>query len=538
MKPRLLIVFVVLLATPLGVAGWLGVKMAAEERAVLRMQFKGLLEEPLRAAGEDIRRVLQDYEREFIALGPLSQKSREELQAIARHSGLVKHCFVLDANHSLRYPPPGGPLDSLEAAFIEETRDLWSRREIAFTATEQPAPVSTGGKMQRSPSKQAPIEPSSKGWHTWHQGSRQHFLFWWRDETGTIVGAEVNWARFAADLIAALPHGEGGVMPLPQGCIALTNDRGERIYQWGGFQPSAEAASEAYYFLPHPLSAWRLEHFVPRTYSLEGLGQGTRFNLISGLSVLILGTLALGWYFHRETSRETREARQRVSFVNQVSHELKTPLTNIRMYAEMLEGQLAEEESVPRKYVHVIVSESQRLSRLIGNVLTFSRKERNALRLHPAEGCVDETVAEIAEQFRESLDRQGITLHFEPGAPAPCRFDPDAVQQVLANLLSNAEKYATGATVVNIATRQENGHIMVTVRDDGPGIPRRERERIFAPFYRVSNRSTDGVAGTGIGLAIARDLARRHGGDLVLDASASGATFVFSFTAGGPNREE
>jgi signal transduction histidine kinase len=220
-----------------------------------------------------------------------------------------------------------------------------------------------------------------------------------------------------------------------------------------------------------------------------------------------------------------REAQQRVTFVNQVSHELRTPLTNIRMYAELLEGDLPDEDEKPRRHLSVIVSESQRLSRLIGNILNFSRRKRNALRLRASAGIVDELVESVLANFSAAFDACGIKVDFDGQAGRTVRLDRDAVEQILGNLFNNVEKYAASGGLLAVRTRHDGDQTVITVSDRGPGIPLRQRERIFSPFHRISNKVTDGVAGTGIGLSIARDLARLHGGDLVALDVEQGAAF-------------
>ena len=134
-----------------------------------------------------------------------------------------------------------------------------------------------------------------------------------------------------------------------------------------------------------------------------------------------------------------REATQRVSFVNQVSHELKTPLTSIRMYAELLEEELNDDNEKARNHVAVIVSESQRLSRLIGNVLTFGRKQRSALKLRCVNGDIDAIIRNVAQRFEPGLHEKDIEVVFDAGIGKQAHFDPDVLEQVLGNLLSNIE---------------------------------------------------------------------------------------------------
>jgi signal transduction histidine kinase len=238
--------------------------------------------------------------------------------------------------------------------------------------------------------------------------------------------------------------------------------------------------------------------------------------------------VAGGVWVYREYNRQVREAAQRVSFVNQVSHELKTPLTNIRMYAELLESDLAsaagDRSDGPRSHLKVIVEESQRLSRLIGNVLTFARKQRDQLTLRPRPAVVDDVIQTVLERFGPALERRGVDVHSELSAPALVNLDVDALEQILGNLLSNVEKYAAAGKRVEINSRQSDAYTYIEVRDSGPGIPTRHQERVFRPFQRLSNHIAD-TPGTGIGLTIARQLAQLHGGDLIPLAAERGARF-------------
>ena len=221
-----------------------------------------------------------------------------------------------------------------------------------------------------------------------------------------------------------------------------------------------------------------------------------------------------------------REAAERVSFVNQVSHELKTPLTNIRMYAELLEQKLPDGDQKATQHLGVIVSESQRLSRLIGNVLTFARKQNDKLTLHSTAGNVDQCIQLVLDHFKAALESKGVRTVFTPGADARVEFDRDALEQILGNLFSNVEKYAAAGGLLEVTSRQEARQTSIVVSDRGAGIPKGQEDRIFDPFHRLSNKLSDGVTGTGIGLSIARELARKHGGDLKAVASDVGARFL------------
>ena len=339
-----------------------------------------------------------------------------------------------------------------------------------------------------------------------------------------------------AALIGELPSNDANEQANPLGRMELVDAQGDVLYAWGRGQPASPRSDRSVVVsekLSPPLASWTLRYTPAPSEAAEALGRRGAFATAAGLAALVLVVLGLGAYFVRASGRELREARLRVSFVNQVSHELKTPLTNIRMYAELLEGELDEESGELREYTSVIVSESQRLSRLIANVLSFARRQRGKLALRQGEGDVDETIRQVVEQFRPSLTEQGIAVELELGAGGTARFDADALGQILGNLLSNVEKYAASGKRVSIRSVRRSNTAEIRVADAGPGIPAKARDEIFQPFVRLSGAVTDGVAGTGIGLSIARELARLHGGELRLEASDEGACFLVTLEVGG-----
>ena len=518
MKTRLSVVFLLIVLTPLAILGWLGARVARSEREMVGHRFGAILQDRLRDIAADAAEVLAQRERELLSLPSPAARPAVELRESVRHSGVVRQYFVLDEEGELAYPAPSGivsgALTAGEREFLERTRLIWANGEIpSWRADATPA------------AKSKKTLPPAKGWHVWYWGEGINLILWWRDASGVIVGAELNVVRLKADIIGALP-GTDSVAPGQTAVrIVLADSTGAPIYQWGTYEPGEAERARASIELSPPLSAWRLEYYAPANAVGAAFGRSVTFNLLSGLAVLGLAVLGLAVYYYRESARTMREAAQRVSFVNQVSHELKTPLTSIRMYAEMLEDEVDETEAKARRHLEVIESESQRLSGLIANVLTFSRKQRSALKLHTAPGNVDEALSNVIEHFRQPLRAKGIEVEFHGEAGQTAEFDRDALGQIVGNLLGNVEKYALRASRVTLASRQDGNTIWITVADDGPGIPLKERERIFEAFYRVSDKLTDGVAGTGIGLAIARELARLHGGDLTLEPSARGACF-------------
>lgn len=255
---------------------------------------------------------------------------------------------------------------------------------------------------------------------------------------------------------------------------------------------------------------------------------GQSVGLIGGVSVILgLGAL-FAW---RGVRREVEVARLREDFVSNVSHELRTPLALIRMYAETLAAGRVPPGREGR-YLDTIVSESERLSRLVGNVLHVQRFDRGTARVERRPLDLAALVAAVAERYRPVVERAGCTLAVCADGPVPVSADPDALSEAVVNLLDNAVKYG-GAGPIGVRAAREGGAAVVAVADRGPGVPASERDRVFEPFVRVQPASADGLAhtakGTGLGLALVRRIAEAHGGAAaVRDRPGGGAVFALT----------
>lgn len=246
--------------------------------------------------------------------------------------------------------------------------------------------------------------------------------------------------------------------------------------------------------------------------------------LASAACIAFVLSLA-GAYLHAQQKRALRLAEERVSFVNRVSHELGTPLTNILLNLDLARRAMEERPAESQRRLSLVHEEVQRLGRLVSNVLTFSRKERQSLELRSIACVPDEVLEGILAQFQPSLDRRKVQVEWQRGAGERTRLDPDAFSQIAGNLISNVEKYASSGAWLGIETSMFGGQLYLRVSDRGPGIPPGLGERIFEAFERVHRGVSEGASGTGLGLAIARDLAQRMGGTLQLVPSDKGSRF-------------
>jgi signal transduction histidine kinase len=274
--------------------------------------------------------------------------------------------------------------------------------------------------------------------------------------------------------------------------------------------PTGTATGPAALLMPHRtrLGEWQVQAWDRRQVATTH--DSATLILACGIAAALL---LLGAFLSIQQRRALRLAEERVSFVNRVSHELGSPLTNILLNLDLSLRSLNDRPAESRRRLSLVNEEVQRLARLVSNVLTFSRGERKTLDLRPAACIPDEVVEAVLAQFQPSLERRKVSVEWQRGASSGTRLDPDALAQITGNLISNVEKYASHGGWLGLETRMENNRFQLRVRDRGPGIPPRQKERIFEAFERVHRGVSEGSSGTGLGLSIARDLARRMGGE-------------------------
>ncbi|MBT3295187.1 MAG: HAMP domain-containing histidine kinase [Verrucomicrobia bacterium] len=515
MKPTLITILLLIVVVPLVLMAWLGISLALNEKERVQRQFRQVLLARLSETSHRIDAVIDTHERTLLTLTRITTHNSAEIRAITRQQRLVKQFFIQSAKGDLSYPTQTEFATSGERSFLNRSRSIWE----------------SGTRFGRTAAAESDItEGPTDGWHTWFWGRGVHMLFWQRQPSGEVLGVEVDKMALMSDILAALPSDDGHTDSATPGLTRLVNAKKETIYQWGAHAHAEHASPAAELPLNEPLGSWTMQYYAPPLIATAT----SLFSMIAGLIVVALGLAGLAFYFYREQTRNIRVAEQKVSFVNQVSHELKTPLTNIRLYGELLHDSLAEEDERTRTWTGIIITESQRLSRLITNVLSFAGAQRGAAALRMSSGIVDEVIANVVASFRPLLEKRGMAIHIDANAPALVDLDPDALEQIIGNLLNNVEKYASTGQQLTLTSRQADDTTTIVVADNGPGIPPAEADHIFEPFTRLSNKVTDGVTGAGMGLGISRNLARLHGGDLVINPSESGA--AFSLTLHTPER--
>jgi signal transduction histidine kinase len=219
--------------------------------------------------------------------------------------------------------------------------------------------------------------------------------------------------------------------------------------------------------------------------------------------------------------REIAVFRAKTDFVSGVSHEMRTPLTTIKLYAEMLSQDLVPEGEKRHDYLRTIIGEADRLTRLIENVLDYAKisGRRREYRMERIE--VSSAVEEAIVSLKGTIEQNEINIETSI-FPSEILADRDALVQSLVNLIGNAIKYAGGRILVQV--QEEKGETLISVQDWGPGIPIKEQRKIFHPFYRIGNELTRTASGSGLGLSLVREYAKAHGGRIELDSRIGGGS--------------
>jgi len=281
----------------------------------------------------------------------------------------------------------------------------------------------------------------------------------------------------------------------------------------------------------NPLGVGRPDLFAVFSEA-PGIGEGPMLGLRAAFYatalLLVTGTTLLGGYLLlRDTRRESRTAQLRSDFVSSVSHELKTPLTAIRMFAETLRERDTVDRTTRSEYLDTIVGESERLTRLIANVLDLSKIEQGQKTYVRAPASIEEIVRKAARAVEYPLAREGFHLSVDIDAELPpVSVDADSVEQAVLNLLTNAMKYSGTSRDIVLGVERRGRDAVISVTDAGIGIAREEMDQLTTKFYRVPSAENGRVPGTGLGLTIVEHTARAHGGRLTVESVAGrGSTF-------------
>ena len=444
-----------------------------------------------------------------VDLDHLDSIARRWIPTAARETPTVRAILVLDMDHeehdvlafASRAPLPGGPED-----------DTFRRLFLTRLFPQ----LNLAGNVEELRHLHSVIDRQSlliSYWQRPHLG-RQYLIVAWHDVPRVVhdmlprLYRDIDRGNSRMNVIDE----EGRIVfgpPIKGGGFTVGRPFPTTLYNWR-LQVGLTSAEE-------------LGQKVERQRLLEiGMVLFAAVVAITGVAIVVIAAV-----------KERRLAALKSDFVANVSHELKTPLALVRMFGEMLlEGRVPSEDK-RKQYLQIIVSESERLTALIENVLDFAKVERGKAAYEFASGQVEEVVARAVDVFRYRAEREGmdVRLRIEEGLP-PASIDDRAVELAVINLLDNAFKYAKEGGRIDVDVTRAARLVQVRVSDRGPGIDPEDRARIFERFVRGRTSAETRVRGSGIGLSLVKHIAESHGGSIVVTSpitdDARGCAFELS----------
>ncbi len=280
---------------------------------------------------------------------------------------------------------------------------------------------------------------------------------------------------------------------------------------------------------PATLTNWRVQVALASAEEIDRQVERRRLIELSMVIVAALVTLVGLVIVINASFKERRLSVLKSEFVANVSHELKTPLSLIRMFGELLLLERVPSEEKRKQYLSIIVGESERLTGLIENVLDFSRVERGKVEYEFAPGNPGDVARRACDVYRFRAEREGLELSLTVDDDVPAiSIDHRALELAVMNLIDNAMKYAKDGGTISVQVSANERRVAICVADRGPGIPKPEQARIFERFYRGASAS--GARGSGIGLSLVRHIAESHGGKVLVlsprDPDGKGTAFT------------
>ncbi|MFH0790388.1 MAG: HAMP domain-containing sensor histidine kinase [Candidatus Omnitrophota bacterium] len=350
-----------------------------------------------------------------------------------------------------------------------------------------------------------------------------NLIFWKKLENDLIAGCKVEDARIKEKIIGILPDLYSSAR-----ILTILDEKGEPIIEpvknkplsyWKKPYVSVE--------LSEILPRWELSAYLTDPQSVVSQAQMTAYITWILIFILFVSIVSGGMVVLKSLRSQILLAQQKTTFVSNVSHELKTPLTSIRMFAEMLREKRQPDEAKKQRYLEIMVSEIERLTKLINNVLDFSRMESGKKTYELKKLEITALMRDVFDNQKLRFEQNGFKTNFiAPQENIIVNADEEAVNQAVINLLSNAEKYSFDRKEIEIDIALSDKSVLISIKDRGIGIPLAEAKNIFKEFYRVDDSLTAKVKGTGLGLTIACRLIQDQGGELIyLSREGGGSIF-------------
>jgi signal transduction histidine kinase len=422
---------------------------------------------------------------------------------------------------SAKSGPARGPVaeDSLMDSDKGHAAKIYSSREAYPAASEAAAPGEAAAESRDQENFQVEVAPLQSVL----VGADQMFIF-----RRIMIDRKIYRQGFILKLRAFLNHlAQNYFIAQPMADYANLRlqimDQGREIVRVQGGRSTHNPKFILDRTFPSPFA------FLNATLSSDEIPRSTGRNTLMIMMVVLAAIFLIGLFAIYKSVRAIVDLSERRSqFVSSVTHELKTPLTNIRMYIEMLEQGIAKDTEREQEYFQIINSEGSRLSRLINNVLDLAKLEKKQRSLNLTRGTFEEVAAEVQTVMQAKLRQEGFTLKIVQEDIRPFKYDREAMIQVLINLIENSIKFCRSALNKEITIRiyQEPNRVKIAVSDHGPGIPRHALKKIFDDFYRVDNALARKTRGTGIGLALVKKFVKLIGGDVTAENNPGGGCTI------------
>jgi signal transduction histidine kinase len=467
----------------------------------------------------------------LVRLGALDRQRGEFDAAIERYTLLEKLDAVsvaglpaglLGATGKARALQQAGRVSDVREAAAALARDLnrgrWSLLESEYDSFMADAAEWTGGGSLVDREAAARAQAASWLWSARAQLPPAGRQFVSRHGVGAVVTWDMSGAAIEATVQSLGPVVTAS---MPEHFVASIRDSaGHTLFDGGLGQ--GEAAKR---FIPSSDSSWTVSVSADsRNPPPAGSSRQTLLFVVAVLGVVLLA----GWYFSaRLLARERGVARLQNDFVASVSHEFRSPLTSLTHVADLLATDRLEGEAQKRQAYTVLTADTARLRDMVENLLDFSEREHGSgLRMERTD--VGRLVARLVQHARTRVAPAGYTIDFSPpDEELPADVDPDALSRAIWNLIDNAVKYSPDSRTIWVSVRRHEGRILIEVRDQGMGIPTEEQTGIFNRFVRGEESRRRRIRGTGIGLALVKDIVEAHGGRVdVASRPGAGSSFI------------
>jgi len=518
------VIFLFLTLVPAVILSYLAIGSLDKEVAYLEKQGRIALQDEIYTVHQQANDLLKDMHRRLaqtLTRPDILQGMKNHPDQLAQDFPFVRHWFVLSSSREFIYPPKESAADefkSLTESFFKGSGGIPTYAG-SYPATSNVSPAQPVESERIS--FEEIIKNGDSGTIPLMDNGVLQLIFWQKINAGGIAGCEIDIPWLKEELVKRLP-----ALATDQRILTILNEQAKPLAAPPGQQSRDWRQTYMSKEISRVLPNWKIAVYLNNTDDLSS--QGYRLSKVSRLLTfaMVLSIAFGGILIVRSLTAKIEVAQQKAAFATNVSHELRTPLTSIRMFTEIMLGKKEVTPEKKEQYLKLILSETQRLTGLINNVLDFSALGKKNYRYNMTDVDLVELCDEVIGTQRPRLEMLGFTVNIQCTADSVLiHGDREALKQPLINLLSNAEKYSGTVKEITARIYKEAGTAIIEIADQGIGITPDQTEKVFEEYYRVDNRLDSGKQGTGLGLSIARSIIRDHKGELTCHPQKQGVMF-------------